>query len=228
MKKVSLLSFVLLIAACFSTSSAQVVEHDYLAIQHRAMHSTAALLEGGEAYCAGVSVNYAVLTAAHCVSRRVGETIHVKFYEDTAVRDYDIWMIDEDQDGAVLVPTGEPYSVYSLVAAQAPRLGAAVVHVGHPIGMEFSVNQGIVSSPRRTFDDDDPFMPGMVWMQHTAASGPGGSGGPVFNRRGRVVGLASFSARGLAHISGAVHHETIITLMRSVPLPVGGDHGLPD
>jgi serine protease Do len=62
------------------------------------------------------------------------------------------------------------------------EVGETVFAVGAPQGLERSVSEGIVSILNRE-------QGGIVYIQTTAALNPGNSGGPLFNRRGEVVGV---------------------------------------
>ena len=58
------------------------------------------------------------------------------------------------------------------------RPGAEVVAVGHPLGFDYTITDGIVSAKRE----------GLL-LQTTAAISPGNSGGPLIRRDGAVVGV---------------------------------------
>lgn len=93
------------------------------------------------------------------------------------------------------------------------RVGDLVFAVGNPLGLERSVTQGIVSSTTRR-------MGNLRMIQTDAAVNPGNSGGPLFNARGEVVGVAcagAVSFDGLAFgipvsdlIDFLVHRETYL------------------
>jgi S1-C subfamily serine protease len=70
-----------------------------------------------------------------------------------------------------------------VVAARRPRIGAAVLDLGSPLGLSGSVSAGVVSAYRSIFGSD--------YLQFTAPISPGNSGGPVVDGRGRVVGIAT-------------------------------------
>ena len=58
------------------------------------------------------------------------------------------------------------------------RTGENVVAVGHPLGLDFSITQGIVSAKR-----------GGMLVQTSAAINPGNSGGPLMDQEGYVIGV---------------------------------------
>lgn len=68
-------------------------------------------------------------------------------------------------------------------ASGRPRLGATVMAVGSPLGLEGSVSLGIVAGYRS--------LAGSDYMQFSAPISPGSSGGPVVDSTGAVVAVAS-------------------------------------
>jgi S1-C subfamily serine protease len=65
-------------------------------------------------------------------------------------------------------------------------VGERIVAIGNPEGLEGSVSEGIVSG-FRSIDKDHRVI------QITAPISPGSSGGPVFDSKGQVIGIASAS-----------------------------------
>jgi serine protease Do len=63
--------------------------------------------------------------------------------------------------------------------------GQPVFAIGAPEGLERSVSEGIVSTTNRE-------NKGMVYIQTTAQVNPGNSGGPLFNKKGEVVGVVAW------------------------------------
>jgi S1-C subfamily serine protease len=65
------------------------------------------------------------------------------------------------------------------------RVGQEVMAIGNPLGFDFSVSHGIISSLYR----DGLGVPNMT--QSDAFLNPGNSGGPLFNLKGELVGINS-------------------------------------
>lgn len=73
-------------------------------------------------------------------------------------------------------------------------VGDRVLAIGSPVGLEFSVNEGLVSNL-------DQVLFGTAYVQTDARINPGNSGGPLLDSAGRVVGVVSLkhgSAEGIA------------------------------
>ena len=67
------------------------------------------------------------------------------------------------------------------------QIGESVIAIGNPLGLQFSVSQGIVSAIHREGPN------GMeAYIQTDAALNPGNSGGPLINTDGEVVGINNF------------------------------------
>lgn len=97
-------------------------------------------------------------------------------------RDKDLALIQLPNDplGSVVYPTVPIGDSNALVE------GDRVVAMGYPLGLPFSVTEGIVSGLGRK-------QPGrlVAHIQHDASVNPGNSGGGLFNDRGELVGINS-------------------------------------
>lgn len=80
-----------------------------------------------------------------------------------------------------------------------PNVGADIVAIGAPKGLEFSLTRGVVSSLR----DDGQIL------QIDAPINPGNSGGPVLDRTGCVVGVATFKLTDSEGLNFAVASSVI-------------------
>ncbi len=75
--------------------------------------------------------------------------------------------------------------------------GDPVVLVGAPLGMKGAVHTGRVSNPHQS-------LMGVTYLQLDANVNPGNSGGPLLDRRGRVVGIVTAAVRDARHIGLAL------------------------
>ncbi|MEM6689775.1 MAG: trypsin-like peptidase domain-containing protein [Planctomycetota bacterium] len=70
-----------------------------------------------------------------------------------------------------------------MISSESVSVGDVIFAIGNPLGLERSVSQGIVSSTTRTLGH-------LRFLQTDASVNPGNSGGPLFNQRGEVIGVA--------------------------------------
>jgi serine protease Do len=68
--------------------------------------------------------------------------------------------------------------------SDAVRPGDSVLAIGHPLGLEDTVSNGLISAVRHVHA-------GLDVLQVSAPIAPGSSGGPLFNDRGEVIGVAT-------------------------------------
>ena len=90
---------------------------------------------------------------------------------------------DERRDIAILQVAGFDMPTLPLGNSDSVKVGAPVVLIGSPLGLENTVSTGIVSGRRQ-----EPA--GFQLMQVTAPASQGSSGGAVMTADGRVVGIA--------------------------------------
>jgi Flp pilus assembly protein TadD len=91
-------------------------------------------------------------------------------------------------------------------------VGSPVLAVGHPQGLEFTVSDGIVSAVREIEN-------GLTLIQITAPISPGNSGGPILDRNGRVLGMATAFFTEGQNLNFAVSAENIDSAMRVLEEP---------
>ena len=90
-----------------------------------------------------------------------------------------------------IIELSEPYDkkmAHNLIDIVQPKVGESVFVIGFPLAQIFGnqypvISMGIVSSNYGYMESDSQF-------QVTAKMNPGNSGGPVFNKKGQVIGVA--------------------------------------
>lgn len=87
----------------------------------------------------------------------------------------------------------------------APSVGADIVAIGAPQGLEFSLTRGVVSSLRDN---------GQI-LQIDAPINPGNSGGPILDKSGCVVGMATFKLDNSEGLNFAISSSLIDTYLSS-------------
>jgi len=90
--------------------------------------------------------------------------------------------------------------------SDALTIGEDIIALGSPQGLEGTVSTGIVSGIRD--------LDGIRFLQITAPISPGSSGGPIFNIRGQVVGIATATMAKGQNLNFALASN----LLRTLPL----------
>ncbi len=74
------------------------------------------------------------------------------------------------------------------------RPGDLVLALGHPLGVPGALSVGVLHSAFDPPDGDDP----RAWIRADVRLAPGNSGGPLVDASGRVIGINTMIAHGLA------------------------------
>ena len=108
-----------------------------------------------------------------------------------------------DFDIALLKISGT-YNELRLGNSNNVQIGERVIAIGNPLGLEFSVTQGIVSGiHRRGTNELD------AYIQTDAALNPGNSGGPLINQKGEIIGINNFKIRSAEGLGFALESNFI-------------------
>ncbi len=84
------------------------------------------------------------------------------------------------------------------------QVGQKVIAIGNPLGLQFSVSQGIVSAVHRKGANGLD-----IYIQTDAALNPGNSGGPLINTDGKVIGINNFKVGGSESLGFALESNYI-------------------
>jgi 2-alkenal reductase len=151
----------------------------------------------------GTGSGYIIDAEGHIITNNhvVGEMqeIYITFADRTTARgrligtfpEGDIAIVQAEQlpPGATPVELGDSGTL---------QVGQIVIAVGSPLGLEQTVTTGIVSALNRSIEEisrqesEDSSLQGLI--QTDAAINPGNSGGPLFDTRGRVIGMNTLIA----------------------------------
>jgi S1-C subfamily serine protease len=155
------------------------------------------LIRAGDAQGTGVLVSRDgyIITAAHVVSSAT--SVKVRWSDGTeataeVVRDIkgrDVCLLKVDSKGHAPLP----------LRRDEPPVGEPVFAVGSLLGEKFqsSVTKGVMSADR--------VNDGYAYIQSDVTTGPGGSGGPLLDAQGRVVGLTVSGIRPLGLIPTGIN-----------------------
>lgn len=172
----------------------------------------------GEGSGVVISANGDILTNQHVVTGGENGTITVAL-ADGRLYDATIVGTDETTDIAVirLVDPPEDLSVATLGDSDEAVVGASVMAVGNPLGLDTTVTTGIISAIDRPVTTQETGSGSMVVtnaIQVDAAINPGNSGGPLFNSAGEVIGITS----SIATLSSGSSSSGSIGLGFAIPI----------
>jgi serine protease Do len=115
------------------------------------------------------------------------------------VRDVAVLSVPEGTQGLHLAPA-------------TPELGDEVFALGAPLGIDFTLTEGRISTLARQVEIAVPIL----MLQHDAAVNPGSSGGPLVDAEGRLVGMNSQIADGSRMFVGIAYAIPASELQRIV------------
>ncbi|MBS1492985.1 MAG: trypsin-like peptidase domain-containing protein [Bacteroidetes bacterium] len=126
-----------------------------------------------------------------------------------------IVLIDEKNDFAILKIVSEDslnFQTINFGNSDDVKQGQDVYAIGSPLGFEYTISQGIVAAIRSNekvdFTDPITYMPVVKTfekvIQITAAISPGNSGGALFNSKGEVIGITTYTYMGYGNLNFAV------------------------
>jgi len=129
-----------------------------------------------------------ILTAHHVIDK--AKLIEVRL-ADTRRLPARLIAADSQVDLAILkIETDRELAVLPLGESDRVRVGDLGLVFGYPFGRESSMNLGIISRPGRTFPDSASYE----FIQTDAGAYAGGSGGPLLNSKGHVIGMITMAA----------------------------------
>ncbi|MFQ5854187.1 MAG: S1C family serine protease [Anaerolineae bacterium] len=125
--------------------------------------------------------------------------------------DLAVLQVDVPSEGLTMVSFGNPNQV---------QAGDLAIAIGNPFGLFHSVTVGHISAVGRQLMSDDLYAPGVEGVLQTDASiNPGNSGGPLFNARGRVIGINTrieSPSGGSVGIGFAIPSDTALQVAREI------------
>ena len=150
----------------------------------------------------------------------IGEARRIKVeMSDGKVEDVtEIFATDARMDLAILRIARKDLKPLPLGDSAALRQGERIVAMGNPVGLAFSVVEGVVSEPKRDIE-------GVEMIQVAVPIEHGNSGGPLLDRQGRVLGLLTMKSALTENLGFAMPVNPLKVLLEK-PNPVPMDRWL--
>lgn len=110
---------------------------------------------------------------------------------------------DEKRDLALLKVSGN-FRAMQFANSDNLQVGRKVVAIGNPLGLSFTVTEGIISGLHREGPSNHP-----EYVQTDVSLNPGNSGGPLIDTEGKVVGINNFKIGGAENLGFALESNAI-------------------
>lgn len=117
---------------------------------------------------------------------------------------------DAGFDVAILKISGS-YKALEFDDSDNIRIGEKVIAVGNPLGLSFSVTEGIVSALNRDGLDNEE-----SYIQTDVPLNPGNSGGPLINKKGKVIGINNFKVGGAEGLGFALESNVVVEKINEI------------
>ncbi|MBR3554845.1 MAG: trypsin-like peptidase domain-containing protein [Oscillospiraceae bacterium] len=153
-----------------------------------------------------ISADGYVLTNNHVIETALAENLEVKVMLFSG-EEYTAEIIggDSRSDVALLKIPGKDFPCVTLGTFSGTRVGEPIYAIGNPLGeLTYSMTSGIVSALDRSITISNNTAIDM--FQIDAAINNGNSGGPIINRFGQVIGIASakYASSGVEGLGFAI------------------------
>jgi serine protease Do len=153
--------------------------------------STVQVGSGGRAFGSGVilSADALIVTNAHVVRSSHAQ---VKLWDGRTLEAV-VTSRDLTRDLAALLASGSGLPAATLADSSKVRVGELVLAVGNPLGFVGALSTGIIHAAGSVRG-----LGMNSWLQADVKLAPGNSGGPLADAQGRVLGINTMVAGGLA------------------------------
>lgn len=141
-----------------------------------------------------------IVTNYHVVQdvRKINIVLH-----DRGVKQAKIIGYDENRDLALLKIEGT-YQELELADSDSLQVGKKVIAIGNPLGLSFTVTEGIISALEREGPNG-----AREYIQTDVSLNPGNSGGPLIDTSGKVVGINNFKIGNAESLGFALESNAI-------------------
>jgi S1-C subfamily serine protease len=141
-----------------------------------------------------------ILTNNHVIDQ--SNIVQVQTYNGE-VYSAEIVGTDPIADLAVLKISGKLES-FELADSDFVAIGQKAIAIGNPLGLSFTVTEGIVSALKREGPNGQ-----QTYIQTDVTLNPGNSGGPLIDKDGKIIGMANFKVGGAEGLGFALESNVI-------------------
>lgn len=152
-----------------------------------------------------------ILTCHHVVKDM--STIRLKLGKNKSVYQGKVIGAEPSKDLAIvkISPNRKLPTVQFALSSRTP-IGEAVFAIGNPFGFDYTLTRGVLSGKNRTlFTENNEYK---HVLQTDAALNPGNSGGPLFNSKGKVIGMNAIIIPSYQNMGFAIPVEDFLPLIK--------------
>ncbi len=91
------------------------------------------------------------------------------------------------------------------------KAGERVLALGNPLGLDFTVTEGIISAVNRRVSDNFDNV-----IQTDVPINPGNSGGPLIDKNGKIIGINTFKITGAESLGFAIPSNKAVLITREM------------
>ncbi len=150
-----------------------------------------------------------IITNAHVLSG--GHYVKVLTYEADSWKSAELIGYDNTMDVAVIKISGNGHDYLNFDDSDSLVIGEKVIALGNPLGLSFSVTEGIISGLKREGSNNLP-----AYIQIDAPLNRGNSGGPLINKKGKVIGINNFKIQGGENIGFALESNYAVETINKI------------
>lgn len=164
-----------------------------------------------------IADNGYVVTNAHVMTGATSAVIIT--YDGVSHTVTKIGQEDDTMDIILLKINDTSYPPLELQNSSTIQIGEKVIAIGNPLGLSFSVSEGIVSAVDRQGSN------GLYdYVQTDASLNPGNSGGPLIDVNGKVIGINNFKISGSENIGFALESNYIKSTVNNIFMKAYGSN----
>lgn len=126
---------------------------------------------------------------------------------------------NSEMDISLLKIDSSNYDYLKLGDSNNAQIGEKVIAIGNPLGLSFSVSDGIVSQIHR--EGPNGFE---AYIQTTAALNAGNSGGPLIDVEGKVIGINNFKVSESEGLGFALESNYIKEVVNDISTQAYGEN----
>lgn len=115
------------------------------------------------------------------------------------------------RDIALIKISAGDYRSLKLADSDNLRVGEKVIAIGNPLGLSFTVTEGIISAVHREGPNGFP-----IYVQTDVSLNPGNSGGPLINTEGDIVGINNFKIGDSEGLGFALESNSIAEIVNLI------------